>query len=65
MDDDPDRLDRLLLEFDDAKASVKTKYDVDFFPNIIEGVRSKSFNKFFHYDRDMTQRGILLLNLGR
>ncbi len=65
VDDDPDRLDRLLLEFDDAKASMKKYYGVDFFPNIIEGASGEIFYKFFQYDSDMYQIGILLLNLGR
>jgi hypothetical protein len=61
---DPDRFDRHPHEFDDAQASMK-KYGVDFFPNIIEGASGENFYKFFQYDRDQTQRGILLQNLGR
>jgi hypothetical protein len=38
---------------------------VDFFLNIIEGASGENFYKFFQYDRDQTQGGILLLNLGR
>jgi len=61
---DPDLLDPVLLDFKEFRAAMKGKYGVDFFPNVIEGASGKVFYRFFQYDRDQAQRGILLLNLG-
>ena len=54
-----------MLDFEDARAAMKEKYGVDFFPNIVEGASGKISYRFFQYDRNQAQRGILQLNLGR
>jgi len=61
---DLDVLDPVLLEFARSRGAMKEKYGVDFFPNVVEGESGKLFYRFFQYDRDLHQRGILLLNLG-
>jgi hypothetical protein len=61
---DPDLLDPVLLDFEQGRAAMKEKYGVDFFPNVVEASSGKIFYRFFQYDRDRVQRGILLLKLG-
>jgi hypothetical protein len=61
---DPVGVDPDLLDFHGYRATMKAKYGVDFFPNVIDGASGKIFFRFFQYDHDQAPRGILLLKLG-
>lgn len=57
-------LDKVFLDFNDNRKSMKDEYGVDFFPSqTIEGSSGVPFVKFFQTDRDENKRGVLLVEL--
>lgn len=63
-DVDEDKLDPVLLDFSRGRAAMKETYGVDFFPNVVEGVSGMLFYIFFQHNRDLEQKGILLIEVG-
>ena len=63
---DLDRLDPVLLIFDDGRAAQKAKYSGEFFPvSTVAGFEQRDFLDFFQTDKDTGERkGIVALDLG-
>ncbi len=63
---DPDRLDPVLLDFSDGRASQKAKYGGELFPaELPEGLSGRTFLSFFQADRDTgAAKGIVSIALG-
>jgi hypothetical protein len=64
---DPNRLDPVLLDFDNHRRAMKAKYQGDLFPaEIPEGNSGRRFLDFFQTDKDTgAAKGVLLIDLRR
>ena len=62
---DPQRLDPVLLKFDDGRIAQRTKYGGELFPaQFSEGVTGKRFMEFFQVDKQTGKaKGIIVLDL--
>lgn len=63
---DPDKLDPVLLKFDDGRAAQKAKYGGEVFPaSALAGRGDGAFLDFFQTDKDSgARKGIVALDLG-
>ncbi len=57
-----EKLDPVLLDWKRDRMSMKEKYGVEFFPNIVEGESGQYFYKFFQRNRSIESKGILLIS---
>ena len=57
-----EKLDPVLLNWEGDRRSMKEKYGVEFFPNIVEGESGQYFYKFFQRNRSIEPKGILLIS---
>ena len=48
-----EKLDPVLLDWEGDRGSMKEKYGVEFFPNIVEGESGQYFYKFFQRNRSI------------
>lgn len=63
---DVNKLDRVFLDFNAPRTSMKKKYGVDFListVSLLDG-QGKTVLEFFQQDRDGNQKGILLVEIG-
>ena len=61
---DADALDAIFFDFEDERAAQKRRFGGEFFPaQIVEGVTSRSFLRFFQYTRDDEPVGIVAVDL--
>ena len=63
---DVDRLDKVFLDLNPPRTSMKKKYGVDFListRSLLDG-QGKTVLEFFQQDRDGNQKGILLVEIG-
>ena len=61
---DPDRLDPVLLDFDNRRAAMKAKYLGDLFPASAFAAPGVVYRDFFGTDRNGVDKGVVLIDLG-
>lgn len=61
---DPDRLDRVLLDFSNGRAAMKSKYLGDLFPASAFAAPGVLYRDFFRTDRNGLEKGVVLIDLG-
>jgi len=61
---DPNKLDGVLLDFDDQRRNQKHKYGGEFFPSSVHADGSQTFVEFFQIDKETGKRkGIIRIQL--
>ena len=61
---DPNRLDPVLLDFNNGRAAMKTKYGGEFFPASSNAAAGVLYRDFFQKDRNGVPKGVLQIDLG-
>ena len=61
---DPNRLDQILLTFDNKREAMKRKYGGELFPASVHAAAGVLYRDFFQKDRDGNAKGVLLIDLG-
>ncbi len=57
-----EKLDPVLFDDEEGRPSMKEKYGVDFFPNVVEGNSREYFYKFFQKNRSLEPKGIHIIS---
>lgn len=61
---DVDKIDPVLLTFENQRAAMKAKYLGELFPATAEAASGIRFTEFFQQDRDGEAKGVVRLDLG-
>lgn len=61
---DPDKLDPVLMVFEDERAAMKEKFGGELFPAETYATLGQPYRDFFQTDRNGRKKGIVVLDLG-